>query len=216
MEGLAESTTTTTKTTTEATQATATMNGGDNNKHQTTNNKNTNTSPPPCHSKKKKKQVHHFVFGYGSLICPDSRRITNPSLASKPPLPVVVHDVERVWSARTESGYTAMGVQFQLGAECTGILLEVNESQLRDLDQREANYKRLPIQLENIQQVPFLDEDEYYDDQHVVFEAKQDEKLEERVKVWIYMQKDPISADPSHPIPQSYVDIIIRVRTYYL
>ena len=30
------------------------------------------------------------------------------------------------------------------------------------------------------------------------------------VKVWVYIQKNPILADPSHPIPQSYVDIIIR------
>lgn len=30
------------------------------------------------------------------------------------------------------------------------------------------------------------------------------------MKVWVYVQKDAIPADPSHPIPQSYVDIIIR------
>ena len=55
------------------------------------------------------KKVYHFVFVYGSLICPESRAVTNPGLAGKEPLPVVIQDVERVWSARTNSGYTAMG-----------------------------------------------------------------------------------------------------------
>ena len=172
------------------------------------------TSTPAAVAKqaKRRKKVHHYVFGYGSLICPESRSITNPNLANKEPLPVVIQDVERVWNARTSSGYTAMGVRFHKGAECTGILIEVSGEELKDLDQREANYDRLPIQIENIDQVPFLEEEEYYDDDHPVFEAKDsdDELADENVKVWVYMQKDPIHADPSHPIPQSYVDIIIR------
>jgi hypothetical protein len=156
--------------------------------------------------------VHHYVFGYGSLICPESRSATNPALADREPLPVVVQDVERVWSARTVSGYTAMGVRHREGAECTGVLIEVGRGELGDLDEREASYDRLPIHLDNIDQVPFLEEEEFYDDDHPVFDAKESDSDEavERVKVWIYMQRDPVPADPSHPIPQSYVDVIIR------
>lgn len=163
--------------------------------------------------KQRRKKAHHYVFGYGSLICPESRSVTNPNLIKREALPVVIQDVERVWSARTSSGYTAMGVRFREGAECTGVLIEVKKDELADLDQREAAYNRLPIQLENIDQVPFLEEDDYYEDDHPVFEAQDDSNLQvddNNVKVWIYMQKDPIEADPSHPIPQSYVDIIIR------
>jgi hypothetical protein len=60
--------------------------------------------------------------------------------------------------------------------------------------------------------VPFLDEEEFYDEDHPVFDAKdsKNNKSDADVNVWIYMQKDPIAADASHPIPQSYVDIIIR------
>lgn len=156
----------------------------------------------------------NFVFGYGSLICPDSRAETNPNLADKEGLPVLIQDVERVWSARTKSGYTAMGVHFKKDAECTGVLIEVSDAELDDLDRREAAYNRLPIHLDNIDQVPFLGEEEYYDDDHPVFEAKEDDNDRDsddhKVKVWIYMQKDPIPADPSHPIAQSYVDIIVR------
>jgi hypothetical protein len=58
--------------------------------------------------------------------------------------------------------------------------------------------------------VPFLDEEDFYDGDHPVFDAKERNLANPDVKVWIYMQHDPIPADPSHPIPQSYVDIIIR------
>jgi len=106
-----------------------------------------------------------------------------------------------------------MGVRFRQGASCTGVLIEVKGDELADLDKREANYNRLPIQLDNIDQVPFLEEEEFYEADHPVFEAQDEsnnDKDDDNVKVWIYMQKDPIEADPSHPIPQSYVDIIIR------
>ena len=112
-----------------------------------------NKAPPPHHHRRR---VHrNFVFGYGSLICPESRKITNPSLGEKDGLPVIVQDVERVWSARTTSGYTAMGVRFKQGESCTGVLIEVTAAELADLDRREAAYDRRPIQLDNIDQVPF-------------------------------------------------------------
>lgn len=161
-------------------------------------------------TKTRKAKVHNYVFGYGSLICPDSRSRTNPALAKKEPLPVVIQDVERVWSARTTTGFTATGVRFRKGAECTGVLLEVSPQELLDLDKREASYNRLPIHLDNIEQIDFLEEEDYYENDHPVFDAKESDNDDTHAKVWIYMQKEPIHADSSHPIPQSYVDIIIR------
>lgn len=65
--------------------------------------------------------------------------------------------------------------------------------------------------LDNIDHVPFLDEEDFYDADHPVFDAKESKNPSDPdVNVWIYIQKDPIPADPSHPIPQSYVDIIMR------
>ena len=156
----------------------------------------------------KVRRIRHFVFGYGSLINPDSRARTNPTLAEQDGLPVVVRDVERVWSARTTTGYTAMGVRIRKGADCTGILLEVNKAELEDLDKREQSYVRVEVHLDNVDQVPFLDEDEFYDTEQAeaLFEAKENEG---NVRVWVYIQKDPIPADSSHPIPQSYVDVIL-------
>jgi hypothetical protein len=90
----------------------------------------------------------HYVFGYGSLMCAESRRLTNPTLANNESLslPVLVRDWQRVWSARTSSGYTAMGVETVPGASCSGVLLPVASRQaLADLDRREASYHRCPM-----------------------------------------------------------------------
>jgi hypothetical protein len=92
----------------------------------------------------------HYVFGYGSLMCPESRKITNPNLADKATLPVLIQDMERVWAARTSTGYTAMGVQFRPGSFCTGILIgTIDADEVADLDQREASYNRLPLYVRN-------------------------------------------------------------------
>lgn len=141
---------------------------------------------------------------------PESRAKTNPSLAKQDGLPVVVNDVERVWTARTSSGYTAMGVRFRKGTECTGVLLEVTTVELADLDTREANYVRVQVHLDNVEQVSFLSDEEYYETEQsdALFEAKEEQSNE--ISVWVYVQKEPIPADSSHPIPQSYVDIILK------
>lgn len=160
-----------------------------------------------------KTHQRNFIFGYGSLICPESRKQTNPTLANQDALPVIVQNVERVWSARTQM-YTAMGVQFRRGAECTGVLLEVNTMELKDLDEREKLYDRCSLELQTIQQVSFLEQDLFYSDkEHPVFVAKTNNNNNINtcsVQVWIYVQQNPLLADSKHPIVQSYVDIIMK------
>jgi hypothetical protein len=75
------------------------------------------------------KRFPHFIFGYGSLICPDYRAITTaPTLENRTATPVVaVQNVERTWTKRSVKGFTAMGVRFTEGAECVSILLSVND-----------------------------------------------------------------------------------------
>lgn len=168
-----------------------------------------------------KQQLRQFVFGYGSLINPASRAITNPSLAGDA-IPILLTNVERIWNARS-IGWTAMGVRFRDSATCNGVLLEIPSKQaLRDLDQREANYIRLEVELRNVHRVPYLEQQQrYYETEaaKVISTAKENEQAQSNsknkktttdVKVWLYVQKDPIPADASHPIPQSYVDIILQ------
>lgn len=154
----------------------------------------------------------HFVFGYGSLMCPRSRAITAPDIDPSNAQPVVVQDVERVWSVRVEvAGMTAMGVRFRKGAHCTGVLLPVTKEQLQKFDVRELGYTRVKVELDNVEQVPFLP-DHLRNDEHVVFAAKKEQGWNERVFVWIYVQEDSISleANGTFPIAQSYVDVILR------
>ena len=100
-----------------------------------------------------------------------------------------------------------MGVRFQKGVKCTGVLLEVNGKELSQLDNREKAYNRVPIPLNEVEKVPYLIETDSEDESdHVVFQEVYHEKL----NVWIYVQKYAVHSDISHPIPQSYVDIILR------
>ena len=118
--------------------------------------------------------IRHFIFGYGSLICPLSRSITAPSLAGVPATPAIVYNLQRTWSARIDGpkhhleGFTAMGVRFRQGHKCSGVLIEVDEEELAQFDVRETGYDRKLIELEHIHKIPDLGF-ELEDEDHVVF-----------------------------------------------
>jgi len=140
----------------------------------------TNTSPfPPSNSKSQltnsavsdlemekiasKSNVRHYIFGYGSLVCSKSRKITAPTL-TKPAQPVVINNIRRTWTARVPHrgdviredldhiihGQTAMGVEMSEGHHCTGVLIEVDADELANFDEREKGYERVEIDLHHI------------------------------------------------------------------
>jgi len=112
--------------------------------------------------------MKHFIFGYGSLICPQSRAVTAPSLKDAVAEPAVISHIERTWSARVAKcqhdddddddgpdhrvirGWTPMGVRFRRGAECNGVLIHVDEMELMRFDVREVGYVRRKIDLEDV------------------------------------------------------------------
>ena len=115
--------------------------------------------------------MKHFIFGYGSLICPQSRAVTAPSLKDAVAEPVVISHIERTWSARVSKcqldddyddvdcpgdngviirGWTPMGVRFRRGAECNGVLISVDEEELFQFDVREVGYVRRRIDLADV------------------------------------------------------------------
>jgi hypothetical protein len=65
--------------------------------------------------------THHYVFGYGSLMCAQSRALSAPTLAAatttttRKALPVRIRNVVRTWNKRspTNGGATYLGVQLQ-------------------------------------------------------------------------------------------------------
>ncbi len=110
--------------------------------------------------------MKNFIFGYGSLICPQSRAITAPTLNNATAEPVVVSHIERTWSARVHRGrahsglkkmtpssvrgWTPVGVRFRRGAVCNGVLISVDEEELFRFDEREVGYYRQRIDLADI------------------------------------------------------------------
>jgi cation transport regulator ChaC len=152
----------------------------------------------------------HFVFGYGSLICPESRAITAPEQSHKIATPVQVNNVERVWSKRTARGMTAMGVRFVQDAACIGVILPVSDKELTLFDEREQGYDRVPLELSNVEQVSFLSEAHYEEDDHDIFLQAKELNATDAVQIWVYVQRVENPASAEHPIVQTYVDTILR------
>lgn len=114
--------------------------------------------------------MKNFIFGYGSLICPQSRAITAPTLSNSTAEPVVVKHIERTWSASPRAfygrqahsglenntpttsvrGMTPVGVRFRRGAVCNGVLICVDEEELFRFDKRELGYSRQRIDVADI------------------------------------------------------------------
>ena len=112
----------------------------------------------------------HFIFGYGSLICPKSRAITAPTLTNRLAQPISVQNLKRSWSARVDNdphvppqqtekdeirqnirGHTAVGViRDESGCWCSGVLIEVSDMELAQFDEREYGYNRVQINLIDI------------------------------------------------------------------
>jgi hypothetical protein len=154
-----------------------------------------------------------YVFGYGSLICPNSRCMTAPEQAMKIATPVVVNGVERIWSKRTVRGMTAMGVQLtnDMTVQCVGVLLRVNHTELIKFDEREVGYQRRPIELSNVDTVSFLSHQQHYSHpDHQPFMKSKNENTDIDLKVWIYVPNEIFPPSFQYPIAQSYVDTILR------
>ena len=164
------------------------------------------------------RKVHHYLFGYGSLINSQSRlrTVSTPSTA----IPAIVRGLQRAWSyncSHTKSTYTAVGVTRvpESTTVTNGVLvpLERPEVELPMLDMRERHYVR---ELVTVKDVQLWEGEASFGDAHEVY-------------VWVYT--NPSSSSSTHssaaitpaqrqsvtphipccksPIPQSYIDCII-------
>jgi hypothetical protein len=151
----------------------------------------------------------HFIFGYGSLLCSQSRAMTCPEHAHAVVTPVAVRGVERIWSKRTHR-MTAMGIRFNSKACTVGVLLPVTVQDIKAFDRREQGYDRIELRLSDIDRVPFLKEEHYQQKDHVTFLNAKEQNARHAVKIWVYIQKENRPPSEQHPIVQSYVDTILR------
>jgi len=186
--------------------------------------------------------MRHFIFGYGSLICQQSRSITAPTLQGAIAEPVIISHIERIWAARVPTrnsnpvadesrdhirGWTPMGIRRRHGASCNGVLIHVDEEELTRFDVREEGYKRHRIDLIDVYpHYESTDSSSAADapvtnavrcpECNIVFEKAHKKRTtnnnldESDIYVWVYIQNDESAPNPSYPITQSYVDIIMR------
>jgi hypothetical protein len=187
----------------------------------------------------KKLLFQHYVFGYGSLMCPHSRALTAPTLADRCATPVAIHGLQRAFVKRTTRNMTAMGIRFlnnDKNNHCIGVLIPLNATELAQFDQREQGYERVLLDLRQVSKVPFLETAHYdndtADDYLLGFLNNNNDcnKSLDGMKcnlsdnpartstttattspfVWTYVPTIESPPTREHPIVQSYIDTILR------
>jgi hypothetical protein len=177
-------------------------------------------------------RIQHYIFGYGSLICSTSRSKTSGNVAG-PVLPVQVDGLQTSWSVRAETaGWTPLGVSYAsppTTARAFGVLVSVGVTELALFDERELGYQRTELSLAQVKPIPFLDQQMYYDDdhpnhRHVIRAMASPDPVEPssheendaddhepvQIKIWTYLPEMFKPSDSDFPIPQSYLDVILR------
>lgn len=131
----------------------------------------------------------NYIFGYGSLICKDSRSRTG---VSGDAFPVEVKGIERRWSLHTPDWpATALGAHKHPTARCNGIYFPVDDENLTRFDEREQGYSRIAI-----------------DWQDVV--ATSSKEKPSSGTLWVYVGHSSKQPNKHKPIMQSYLDVILN------
>lgn len=147
------------------------------------------------------------VFGYGSLVHPDSaaRTVRGPwapyQLARV--WPAQLHGYQRAWNYRQDvqlldpdepAQLTFLGLEPRADWVCPGVLLPVMPEDLPQLDKRERDYKRIDI----------TDRIEY----HAEFLRGRDRYR----KVYTYIPEHPVDTSAQAVVPASYVRLLERAQ----
>ena len=131
----------------------------------------------------------NYIFGYGSLICSDSRSRTG---VSGPAHPVEVQGIARKWSVHVpDYAATAVGAHSDAHAHCNGVFFAVDEDNLSRFDVREQGYRRI--------QVPWAS-----------VEAMSTSALPVLGTLWAYVGTSQAAPHAERPIMQSYLDVILN------
>jgi len=168
----------------------------------------------------------HYIFGYGSLICPSSRAVTAPTLQHRVATPVRVRGLQRIWSFPVPTcAMTFMGIRKKArhnnNATCVGVLVPVNDEELIQFDAREWGYDRVPLPADWIEKFPTnTSNDEaseaagasYFDHclQAAASSSSSSKNNNTQPQVWVYLQQDPSPVNVHCPLAQTYLDVIMR------
>jgi hypothetical protein len=133
------------------------------------------------------------MVGYGSLIDEASRRRTIPNAVEASS--VTVRGYRRMWGHRMDAvGYvgatTFLTVVLDAAAEFNGVLFEIDEDRLADLDRRERGYQRERLQAGQ-----------------VMMSVARSDAFDGETWMYVSDPDDLIPPDDEYPIIQSYVDV---------
>ena len=128
----------------------------------------------------------HWIFGYGSLICADSRARTG---LTGDALPVITRGFQRHWSVAVDyDNLSVLGIQpGNSDDQVGGVLFALDDSEFSQFDAREVEYERQALPPEALQPL----------NGHTLPDGQ----------YWVYL---PAPGDSPHPIPQSYLDVVLR------
>jgi len=145
----------------------------------------------------------NYVFGYGSLINPDSRGRTVDSTKSARVYKVLAKGLERSWNYNCRDVYTAVGVAKvdDLSVTCNGVIIPIDDpiNDIPKFDEREKDYRRVKLSRENISII--------HDQRNEGI--KDEDLLESDAIIWVYEIVDTFIPTTEIPISQIYIDCII-------
>ncbi|TCS40763.1 gamma-glutamylcyclotransferase family protein [Reinekea marinisedimentorum] len=131
----------------------------------------------------------NYIFGYGSLICADSRSRTGVSSRANP---IEVQGIARHWSLNSPTGdCTVVSAHLDANAVCNGVYFSVDELNLALFDEREAGYQRVIVDWKNV--IPLSDQ-----------------PLPKEGVLWAYVGLQTSQPSLDKPILQSYLDVIMN------
>lgn len=131
----------------------------------------------------------HYIFGYGSLICQDSRSRTGFSGKAHP---IEVNGIARKWSMHSpEWPATAVSAHDEEREISNGVYFEVDSVNLEKFDEREQGYQRVAVSWDRVKQMSL-------------------QSLPTQGTLWAYVGNEKGQPTPEKPIMQSYLDVILN------
>lgn len=130
-----------------------------------------------------------FIFGYGSLICQDSRSRTGVTSNA---YPIEVRGIQRRWSMHSpEWPATAVSAHHSQSHHCNGVYFSVDDENLSKFDQREQGYDRIQLPWDQVT-------------------SPDNRALPTDGVLWAYVGTDEGAPSHTRPIMQSYLDVILN------
>jgi hypothetical protein len=139
------------------------------------------------------------MVGYGSLLNAKSRAQTSADNGKQPFVYARISGMRRYWNyAQPTRTMTALGVNFQPNFTTNVVIVQVKPEELPLFDKREVKYTRKEVDKKTIQLI-----------EDPVHRLVNKFVIKPADKVWVYIPDEPHKPEPSLPISEAYVDVVL-------